>query len=103
MEFQFGMVGPDRKPEDQTALFEALMELTDRYNDIIRRLVGFTQEIPADLLLQADRIEMDGAQGLSEEEIRSYANGIRYASYLVACSIAAHTEHDKAMLEIEGG
>lgn len=78
-----------------------LRELYDAYNTVVRDLASFLQEIPGDLLLQADRIEEQDHPGLTQDEIANYANGVRFAAQLVAMAIAAHMEVDQAQAEGE--
>ena len=86
----------DQPPSSWSENQAIIYELHATYQAVTVRMTTFIQEVPADLLLQADQIEQDPPAGMSDEEVGAYANGIRYAAQLVAISIVAHMEADKA-------
>lgn len=88
---------------DPTSLSEFLQnqqaivyELAETYQRIISDLARFLQELPADLLLQADGIEGSPPVGMEYSEAIAFANGIRYAAISVASSITAKMAMEQA-------
>lgn len=71
------------------------------YQRIITNLARFVQEIPADLLVQADYVELDPPLGMEHSEVIAYANGVRFAATVVAGAITAKMAAEQAEFEGE--
>lgn len=83
-------------PSVHDDVLEQIRELQEKYQTILAGLVQLLQEIPADLLVQADNIEQEPPADWDAETVAGYANGVRYAAHIVAVSVAAHIEADQA-------
>lgn len=76
-------------------------QLYATYMRIVGDLASFLQEIPADLLLQADYVELNPPIGMTDTEVRAYSNGVRYAATVVATAITAKMASEQAEFEGE--
>ena len=76
-------------------------DLCSTYSRIIGDLSRFMQEIPADLLLQADYLEQNPPVDMEDAEVRAYANGVRYAAVIIVTAINAKMMMEQAELKGE--
>lgn len=84
--------------QEQKAIID---EMACKYQDVIKRLAVFLQEIPADLMLEADYIEAGPPNEMSHAEVVAYANGIRFAASTVVSAINAKMCFDRADMDGE--
>lgn len=90
----------DQPPSSFSEILKYIDELQQKYQETVGSLARFIQEIPAELLIEADLWESTGVEGMSPDERRAFANGIRYSSTFVVNAMRARMVVDKA--EVEG-
>lgn len=79
----------------------AVDELYIAYQKIINRLTTLIQELPAEILMEADHFENNPPNSLYRDEVVLFANGMRLAASRVIVAINAKMIFEQAELDGE--